>query len=109
MGRRTPNAAIFHAALGLAVLTKGPVGFLVPVLVICSYLAWEGRLRELARAFPWWGPLLSVAPGVAWIVAATALAPPGFADEAVELPDWSKRPSCCRRDARPRDSSISNL
>lgn len=83
MGRRAPNAALFHAALGLAVLTKGPVGFVVPLLIVVVYLAWEGRLRDVARAFPWWGPLLSVAPGVAWIAAATALAPPGFANEAV--------------------------
>jgi 4-amino-4-deoxy-L-arabinose transferase-like glycosyltransferase len=83
MGRRAVNAAVCHAALGLAVLTKGPVGFLVPVLIVAAYLAWEGRLREIGRAFPWWGPLLSIAPGVAWISAATALAPEGFAFEAV--------------------------
>ena len=83
IGRRASNAALFHLALGLAVLTKGPVGFLVPLAIIVAYLAWEGRLRELLRAFPWWGPLLSIAPGLAWIAAATALAPPGFADEAV--------------------------
>ncbi len=83
LGRRTANAALFHAALGLAVLTKGPVGFFVPILIVIAYLAWEGRLREIRRAFPWWGPLLSIAPGVAWIAAATALAPTGFADEAL--------------------------
>jgi 4-amino-4-deoxy-L-arabinose transferase-like glycosyltransferase len=59
------------------------VGFLVPVLIAFAYLAWERRPREIRRAFPWWGPLLSVLPGLAWIVAATALAPAGFADEAV--------------------------
>jgi 4-amino-4-deoxy-L-arabinose transferase-like glycosyltransferase len=83
MGRRAPNAAIFHAALGLAVLTKGPVGFLVPVGIVLAYLAWEGRLREMRSAFPWWGLLLSLAPGAGWILAATALAPEGFAWEAV--------------------------
>ncbi|MFI5318866.1 MAG: ArnT family glycosyltransferase [Myxococcota bacterium] len=83
MGRRATNAALFHAALGLAVLTKGPVGFLVPLLIVAAYLAWEGRLREIVRAFPWWGPLLSIAPGLAWIVAASALGPDGFALDAV--------------------------
>jgi 4-amino-4-deoxy-L-arabinose transferase-like glycosyltransferase len=83
MGRPALNALALHASLGLAVLTKGPVGFLVPVLVIVAFLAWEKRLRDLARVFPWWGPLISVAPGIAWIAAATALAPGGFADEAV--------------------------
>ncbi len=85
IGRRGANAALFHAALGLGVLTKGPVGFLVPLLIVVAYLAWEGRLRELLRAFPWWGPLLSIAPGVVWIAAASALAPPGFADEALRV------------------------
>jgi 4-amino-4-deoxy-L-arabinose transferase-like glycosyltransferase len=83
IGGRAANAALFHAALGLAVLTKGPVGFVVPVLIVIAFLAWERRLGEIGRAFPWWGPLLSIAPGIAWIAAATALAPPGFADEAV--------------------------
>jgi 4-amino-4-deoxy-L-arabinose transferase-like glycosyltransferase len=83
MGGRATNAAVFHAALGLAVLTKGPVGFLIPVLIVVAYLAWEGRLRDIGRAFPWWGPLLSVAPGIAWIAAATAFAPAGFADAAL--------------------------
>jgi hypothetical protein len=83
IGRRAANVAAFHLALGLAVLTKGPVGFLVPALIVVAYLAWEGRLRALTRAFPWWGFALSVAPGVAWIAAASALAPPGFADAAL--------------------------
>jgi 4-amino-4-deoxy-L-arabinose transferase-like glycosyltransferase len=83
IGRRAPNAALFHGALGLAALTKGPVGFLVPVLIAVAYLAWEGRLRDLRRAFPLWGPLLSIAPGLAWIAAATSFAPAGFAETAL--------------------------
>lgn len=80
---RRRSAALLHGAMGLAVLTKGPVGFLVPTLVMVAYLALEGRLRDLRRAFPWWGLLLSVAPGLVWIGAATTLAPSGFAEEAV--------------------------
>lgn len=83
IGGRVANQAWLHGALGLAVLTKGPVGFLVPVLVMAAYLAWEGRLRTLRAAFPWWGPLLSIAPALAWIAGAVALAPPGFFGEAV--------------------------
>lgn len=83
IGRRGANQALLHGALGLAVLTKGPVGFLVPLLVIVAFLLWERRLPALRAVFPWWGPLLSIAPGVAWISAAVALAPPGFFDIAV--------------------------
>src|SRR5690606_31223143 len=81
VGRAHP--AVLHAALGLAVLTKGPVGFLVPVLVASAYTAWERRPASLRAAFPPWGALLSIAPGLVWIAGAVALAPPGFFGEAV--------------------------
>lgn len=83
IGSRSLNQALLHGALGLAVLTKGPVGFLVPMLVIIAFLLWERRLPALRSVFPWWGPLLSIAPGLAWISAAVALAPPTFFDVAV--------------------------
>jgi 4-amino-4-deoxy-L-arabinose transferase-like glycosyltransferase len=83
IGRRRIGQLVLHASLGLAVLTKGPVGILVPVLVMASFLAWERRLGDLRRAFPWWGWLLSFGPGLAWIGAAIALAPPGFFGAAV--------------------------
>ena len=83
IGRRRVGQLVLHASLGLAVLTKGPVGILVPVLVMASFLAWERRVGDLRRAFPWWGWLLSFGPGLAWISLAIALAPPGFFGEAV--------------------------
>ncbi len=83
LGRRRAWVALLHLALGLGVLTKGPVGFLVPVLAMVLFLAWERRLRDLGRAFPPWAFLLSLGPGLLWIAGATALAPPGFADDAV--------------------------
>ena len=81
--RRGRWLAALHGAMGLAVLTKGPVGFLVPSLVIVAFLAWERRLREIGRFFPAWGLALSLGPGLAWIGAAIALAPKGFAADAV--------------------------
>jgi len=83
IGRRGWAQLAMHAALGLAVLTKGPVGLLVPLVVIATFLAWERRLRDLRFAFPWWGLLLSIGPALAWITAAVALAPAGFFGEAV--------------------------
>lgn len=74
--------AVLHGALGAAALVKGPVGWL-PLLVFTGYLAWEGRLRALRSLVPPWAWLLSVAPVVAWITSAVALAPAGFADRAV--------------------------
>jgi 4-amino-4-deoxy-L-arabinose transferase-like glycosyltransferase len=82
-GPSRATLALLHVALGLAVLTKGPVGWLVPFLAMTTFLAWEGRLRELPRLAPPWALALSLGPGLAWIAAATALGPPGFADEAL--------------------------
>jgi len=83
LGARTANLAAMHAALGLAVLAKGPVGFLVPLLVVGLYLVWERRPREIARVFPAWALVLSLGPGLAWLGAALALAPPGTFGEAM--------------------------
>ncbi len=83
ISKRAPMAALFHTALGLGVLAKGPVGFLLPVLSVLGFLAWERRLRDIARVFPWWGFALSLAPGLAWFAAANALAPTGFAGDAI--------------------------
>lgn len=83
LGRPRRYQALLHLTLGLAVLTKGPVGFLIPALTIVAFLLWERRPRDLARAFPLWGFALSLGPGLLWIAAATALAPPGFASAAL--------------------------
>ena len=83
LGKRRPWIALMHLALGLGVLTKGPVGFLLPVLTIVAFLGWERRLRDLGRLFPPWALLLSLGPGLLWVGAATALAPSGFADQAI--------------------------
>jgi 4-amino-4-deoxy-L-arabinose transferase-like glycosyltransferase len=83
IGGRRANLAALHASLGLAVLTKGPVGFLVPLLAIAAFLAWDGRLRRLGGALPAWGFALSLGPAAAWLGAAVALAPSGFFGEAV--------------------------
>ncbi len=85
IGSRRRQLVGLHAALGLAVLTKGPVGFLVPVLGMAAYLAWERRLRELPRLLPPWGLLLSAGPALAWLAAASMLAPSGFAGDVVGM------------------------
>jgi 4-amino-4-deoxy-L-arabinose transferase-like glycosyltransferase len=82
--RRFPLAiAGLHASLGAATLVKGPVGWL-PLLVFGGYLAWEGRLSAFRAIAPIWAWFLSLGPIIVWILAAIALAPPGFAEAAVE-------------------------
>lgn len=81
-GGRTANTAALHALMGLAVLTKGPVG-LLPLAVIAVQLALERRLRDWRRAAPAWAFVLSLGPGLLWIAAAVSLTPEGFFGEAV--------------------------
>jgi 4-amino-4-deoxy-L-arabinose transferase-like glycosyltransferase len=59
------------------------VGFIIPMLVIVATLAWESRLHSLRRLAPPWALVLSVAPGLLWVAAASRLAPEGFLDAAV--------------------------
>ncbi len=80
--RRPARIAGLHAALGAAALVKGPVGWL-PLLVFAAFLAWEGRLAAFRALVPVWALTLSIGPLLLWIGAATALAPDGFAGEAV--------------------------
>jgi 4-amino-4-deoxy-L-arabinose transferase-like glycosyltransferase len=80
---RRHNLVWMHASLALAVLAKGPVGWVVPLLAIAAYLAWERRLREVRGLLPLWGLALSILPGLVWIAAAVALGPPGFFHDAV--------------------------
>ncbi len=42
---------ISFAASGAAVLTKGPIGFFLPGLIILIFLAWQGDLRHLKKIF----------------------------------------------------------
>jgi 4-amino-4-deoxy-L-arabinose transferase-like glycosyltransferase len=81
-GRRR-DLALLHGAIGLGVLTKGPVALLVPLLAMAAYLGWERRLTDLRRVLPPWALLLSLGPGIAWLAAAGWLAPAGFLDGAV--------------------------
>ena len=81
-GSRRGNAALLHGAMGLGVLTKGPVA-LLPLLAAAVYLTWERRLRDWRRLAPPWAWLLSVGPALLWLVSAAALAPGTSFDETL--------------------------
>jgi len=90
VGRRTTNVALLHSALGLAVLDKGPVGFLLPLAAMVVDLAVERRLADVRAIVPLWSPLLSILPGLAWITLATWLAPAGWFHGAVVDNLWGR-------------------
>lgn len=75
LGTLWKNQVMFHAAMGLAMLTKGPVGLLLPWLSILGYLAREGRITSFRRLIPVWSFALSVLPILLWAGLAIALAP----------------------------------
>ena len=54
LGYRSNNPKLYliaFAASGIAVLTKGPIGFLLPGLIILIFLAWQGDLKHLRKLF----------------------------------------------------------
>jgi 4-amino-4-deoxy-L-arabinose transferase-like glycosyltransferase len=71
--------AIFFAAMGIGAITKGPVGFLLPLLSISAYLALRGRLRDIRKLR--WG---------LGVLAFLALALPWFVAVSVRNPDFPK-------------------
>jgi 4-amino-4-deoxy-L-arabinose transferase-like glycosyltransferase len=82
-GSDRTSRAMLHGAIGLGVLTKGPVAFLFPALGLLAWLGWEGRLSAVRRFVSPASLLLSLGPGLVWATAAVALAPSGFAADAL--------------------------
>lgn len=59
----------FYGLTALAVLTKGPVGVVIPALVILIFLLCMGNLRSVLREMGWlWGSLLFLAIAIPWFV-----------------------------------------
>jgi 4-amino-4-deoxy-L-arabinose transferase-like glycosyltransferase len=83
IGRERTNRVLLHGAIGLGVLTKGPVAFLFPTLGLLTWLAWERRLSAFRAFVSPASLLLSLGPGLVWAAAAVTLAPSGFADDAL--------------------------
>lgn len=68
-GRRT--GLLFWAAMGLAVIAKGPVGLLLPLGVALATLLVDRNLRAWRRFAPLLGPLVFVAIVGGWMAIAT--------------------------------------
>jgi len=65
-----PNFRPFVGGIlgGMAVLTKGPFGILMPLLSLAAYLAATRRLRLILRADILGSLVLGLLPAVAWLV-----------------------------------------
>lgn len=61
------------AFLGLAVLAKGPVGIVLPGLIVCAFLLWVGQFRPVLRELPWVkGAIIFLVITVPWHVLVVA-------------------------------------
>ena len=73
--RRGPLIAFF-VVIGLAMLVKGPVGFIIPVsTALLMAFTTTGRWR-IRRLLPAWGVALFLVIGLSWYLAVAFLAPP---------------------------------
>ncbi|HVA00582.1 MAG TPA: glycosyltransferase family 39 protein [Terriglobia bacterium] len=67
--RRKLWDVLFFAAMGVATLTKGPVGFLLPILSIAAYQALRGSLRSLKKLNWGLGVATFLAVALPWFIA----------------------------------------
>lgn len=63
----TPWRALAFLCAGLAVLVKGPVGFLIPIGIYCVARIAAGEETLLARRYWLWGLPLALLPVSAWL------------------------------------------
>jgi 4-amino-4-deoxy-L-arabinose transferase-like glycosyltransferase len=75
--RRPLLDMIFFAALGVAAITKGPVGFLLPLLSVLTFAGITGRWRDLRRLRWGLGVLVFLAAALPWFLA-VSMRNPGF-------------------------------
>jgi len=83
IGSSRRNRLGLHAALGLGMLAKGPVAFVLVALGLGAWLAWERRIADLRHYASASALALSLAPVALWLATAAALAPEGYLREAV--------------------------
>ena len=66
--RRRLNLMLFYASAGVAVLAKGPIGILLPGLVIFLFLLLRGRLSFIKEMSMGWGALVFLLVAAPWYV-----------------------------------------
>ncbi len=71
---------LFFLAMGLAVLMKGPIGILLPLLVIIPFLASTGALRDLFNLKLVPGLIIAYLFGGTWYTAETLIHGKAFTD-----------------------------
>jgi len=75
---RQRNLLFSYAAMGLAVLAKGPVGLALPAMVIGLFLIFERKLSFIKQMQVGWGILIFLAVASPWYIL-ISLKNPGYA------------------------------
>ncbi|MDD4894314.1 MAG: glycosyltransferase family 39 protein [Candidatus Omnitrophica bacterium] len=65
-GRKGPGILLFFVFAGLAVLAKGPLGFLIPFLTIAAFLIIKKDIRFLFCKYSLWGILAFIGVSFPW-------------------------------------------
>ena len=73
--RRLWLEVLLFAAMGVAAITKGPVGFLLPILSIMLFQVLRGKFRELKKLRWGLGALVFLAAALPWFVAVSVRNP----------------------------------
>ncbi len=63
---------------GLAVLVKGPLGILFPLVALLAYLGWRGELKRFISLPVLLGLILAAAVSACWVLAALIVSGPEF-------------------------------
>ncbi|MFH1913362.1 MAG: glycosyltransferase family 39 protein [Pseudomonadota bacterium] len=79
--RAWPLAAF--ALAGLATLTKGPIGFILPLMTLALYLLWRGEVRRLFTRAMALGLMGMLAMLVAWVGGVMLVEGPSFLMDTV--------------------------
>ncbi|MDD2679368.1 MAG: glycosyltransferase family 39 protein [Candidatus Omnitrophica bacterium] len=66
--RKGAGLILFSVSCALAVLTKGPLGLLIPLLVILAFLFIKKELRFLCCGYSLWGLLVFSAIALPWYI-----------------------------------------
>ncbi len=64
--RKSPAIILFYIFSAMAVLTKGPLGFAIPLLIVIFFLGFKKEMKFFFCASSFWGLLLFCAIAVPW-------------------------------------------
>ena len=72
---------LFYLFMGIATITKGPVGFILPSLTVIFYLSLRKDFNVVKKVFFNWGGLLFLAVIIAWLIPACIQGGKSYMDE----------------------------